>query len=349
MNKTLIFSYLLGLFTLLNSCRTAPDTSLMLPLSGNHRVLFLDSIQASAAIVKDDKTQFFDRITRVDMAIQMKRNLPKSSPRDSILSTYKNFIQEDVTKFSEEEILMLKAIFQEAFALCNKVNPKLFPTEIKLIKTNGKHYGNSVYYTRENCIIIPQNELEEAFPESLLEVMLHEISHIFTRHHLEVAEDLYSLIGFKPIKQNVQIPDSLSSVILHNPDGVNFFYGISLEENNRSLTAIPIIRSNKDSFQVSMPIFYQYLQFDLFEIQPIEDGYQLLMNEDGQSTLDWNQNASFHQQITNNTDYIIHPDEIIADNFMFLMLSQNEKTPQKTFSESGQQLQQKIKQRLEQL
>ena len=51
----------------------------------------------------------------------------------------------------------------------------------------------------------------------------------------------------------------------------------------------------------------------------------------------------FFRQITDNTGYIIHPDEIIADNFVFVMLNQQEDGLKKEFSEDGTALLKKIK------
>ena len=51
----------------------------------------------------------------------------------------------------------------------------------------------------------------------------------------------------------------------------------------------------------------------------------------------------FFEQITDNTGYIIHPDEIIADNFMYIMMRGKEGGLQKNFSEAGLQLLKNIK------
>ena len=51
----------------------------------------------------------------------------------------------------------------------------------------------------------------------------------------------------------------------------------------------------------------------------------------------------FFRQITDNTGYIIHPDEIIADNFVFVMLNQRKGGSKREFSEDGTALLKKIK------
>ena len=45
----------------------------------------------------------------------------------------------------------------------------------------------------------------------------------------------------------------------------------------------------------------------------------LLIEEDGPSLYDVDELGGFFEQVGENTDYIIHPDEILADNFAFLL------------------------------
>ena len=324
-------------------CKSNTATDGHLRLSSTHTVIFLDSIDASEAIVLDTKTPFFENIRVVDMAIQMKTNFPKGAKRDSILSTYKLYLQRDVEDFTKVEEAMLSRIMQKAFNLCQSINPTIFPPKIVLIKTKANHFGRSAYYTRNDMIIIPFNEMEEATEQEILGVMLHEVSHIFTRYHPKAAAELYQHIGFRALDKPLVIPDSISKYVLHNPDGVDFEYGIHLTDQDSSFLAIPMIRSNESDFRLHKRVFFQYLQFDLFALRDDGDLYTLLCTREGKTTINWENNASFHRQITMNTDYIIHPDEIIADNFMMLMLAQNDSRYVADLNKEGKVLLEKIK------
>jgi hypothetical protein len=52
---------------------------------------------------------------------------------------------------------------------------------------------------------------------------------------------------------------------------------------------------------------------------------------------------NFFEKITSNTDYIIHPDEIIADNFMYLMMREKKNGLIRSFSKDGTELLRNIK------
>jgi hypothetical protein len=54
--------------------------------------------------------------------------------------------------------------------------------------------------------------------------------------------------------------------------------------------------------------------------------------------LDPKQTPSFHQQIGSNTKYILHPDEILADNFMHLMMQKPDLPNPEIVNEMAEQL-----------
>jgi hypothetical protein len=329
------------------TCKSQPQTptSPLLQLSENHKVIFLDSLEAGEAITKDEKENFFSLITPLDMSIQMKKNFETATPRNEIMDEYKSFLKKDVLDFSKEEMEYVNDILKEAFKMSNKVSTSIFPKEIKLIKTHANHYGQGTYYTRENCIIIPKDELELRNKEGFLETMFHEISHIYTRYHPEKQKALYKLIGFSNIgnMSNLLIKEELKSRILLNPDGVNFAYHIELnEKGGRPYSAIPIIKSNETKYLESKNDFFNYIDFSLYKIS-IQHGVQVQTDAAGNTTIEMDNVPDFFEKITTNTGYIIHPDEIIADNFMYIMMREKKNGLQRSFSEDGVELLKNIK------
>lgn len=340
--KNLFYLFIL---LILVSCKSQPKTSPLLQLSKEHQVILLDSVAASQAIVQDKKENFFSLINSLDMSIQMGKNYPSETPRATILKDYQNFLKKDVSNFTKEETEFINAIFKEAYTLSNKVSTNIFPKEIKLIKTHAKHYGEGAYYTRENCIIIPKDVLKLKNAKGFLETMFHEISHIYTRYHPEKRKALYKLIGFRHLgnRSNLLIKDALNDRILLNPDGINFAYYIDLKERDgRSYSAVPIITSTETEFKNNKSDFFQYLNFSLYKID-IGHSARVLSDKDGNSTVSMGNVPDFFEQITDNTDYIIHPDEIIADNFMYIMMRGKENGLNKEFSEAGTTLLKDIK------
>lgn len=331
---------------LLLCCKTKQvsqqEAPLSLTLENNEKILFLDSTQAAAAIVVDQTEDFFEHINILDMSIQMRKNYPPSATREKVVEEYKTYLQKDVESFNKEEISFMEIAMKRLYIACKKLNHDIFPKEIKLIKTKARHYGQSVYYTRDNCIVIPYNELDQRNEQAFFNVMAHELFHIYSRLNPEKRKTLYELIGFKSIGPlgNLKMVDSLKQRVLLNPDGVNYAQAIELKTNEKeSFLAIPIILANTFEFNPERPSFFSYLAFDLYEIRPPYSRLiKVVSNNDGSNKKPLNAHPDFHRQIRDNTGYIIHPDEVLADNFIYLINKEESGSFPKDFSKPGTEL-----------
>ncbi|MEO1628115.1 MAG: hypothetical protein AAFV25_23400, partial [Bacteroidota bacterium] len=252
------------------------------------------------------------------------------------------FLQSEVTDFSPTERAFVEKAMKKVYADCQALSPSLLPDRLRLIKTHANHYGSTAFYTRENAVVIPKQVLEQANQKAFSEVMIHELFHIYSRMHPAVRKELYASIGFAPIGgvQQLAIPDSLRQRILLNPDGIDFAQAIQVtDQSERTFFAIPIINANEFSYHSNKLNFFDYLQFHLFEITPPSDQLRTVKtHSDGSSTVDAQAIKDFHHQIKDNTDYIIHPDEILADNFLYVVRSENNPAYAQRFSPAGQQL-----------
>lgn len=316
----------------LSNCQT--NTSLI-KLSDQNKLMLLDSTKAAQAIVVDETEGFFENISFVDMDIQT-----KGQCSDNCIHNYKAYLQSDVEDFTNGEKTMMTKIFNTAYESIKQLNPDIFPPQIRLIKTKTKHYGPSVYYTRDDLIIIPANELARADEAALLSVMYHEIFHILSRYNKDLIDKLYALVGFNRVPSDILIPDAVKNILLQNPDGISqkHLINLSLKNSGRKLKALPLIVSQSPKFNEASPAFFSYLKFDLYEVVEDSNGrLKLICDEQGFSTVSIRDFENFFSQIKDNTQYIIHPDEIMADNFMLLLGARSNDDFSK-FSEEGKAL-----------
>ena len=341
----LLISLLIFTFCKSETAKTTSNTT-EIQLSGINKVHFLDSVAASKAIIRDDLEHFFDKITAVDAAIQMKKEYPVTASKDEVIGDYKGFLQRDVSTFTKEESEFIVKAMNDAFHLCQNVSDKFFPDEILLIKSHGLAYGGDTYYTRENCIIIPKQALAKRNYDEFLKVMLHEISHVVTRTRPSIKAQLYALIGFKKMANPLIINDSLAQRLLTNPDGVEQRWATTLiAADNKSVFAIPLLYAKNYVWSSNNPEFFDNMGWNYFEIEPSADAKSLVVMTRGnqqQSTLDTEGiNEMFQENF--NTKYIIHPDEIVADNFAILMLSEKKPDILTLYTEGGRKLIQKMR------
>ena len=329
------------------TCKSPEKTqSTSIQLSEHQSVQFLDSASASVAIITDTMEHFFDKINKLDMSIQLKKNINSSEPKIILLREYQYTLQTDVMNFSVEDMIFIKSIFQDIYDDCNLLSASIFPKEINLIKIRGTHYGDGAFYTRQNCIIIPASELENPDESSFRKTMLHELFHVYSRLNPEKKEALYKMIGFKSTGGTslLQMDSTLKERIILNPDGINYAYAIQLKDGTKNFDAIPLIISNAESFQSDKNAFFSYLEFGLYKIvPPFSKMIKVVSGENGRSLIDYKRHPEFFSQITDNTEYIIHPDELMADNFVIVVNSLKNPSVLDKLSPEGKELIKKIK------
>ena len=187
-----------------------------------------------------------------------------------------------------------------------------YPDTIFFIKTTGEEEGNARGYTRSSCLILNDETLLWEFQE-LKNIIIHELFHIISRKNLSFRERMYEVIGFKVIKE-ISFPQSLIDLKVTNPDApmINSYINLSNGDESNDYT---LITYSKKEFNGGS--LFDYVTFGFIKLQDLNNGEKLpIIYVDGDFT-------NFFEQIGNNTGYIIHPDEILADNFVFLLNGNN--------------------------
>jgi hypothetical protein len=287
-------------------------------LTNKNKITFASIDLGKEQIIRDNVENYFEQVKVLDMKIQM--NSTSRGDRTTLLKDYKAHLQNSVLAWTEEEKKFVSDVFTKATKLITAISSDILVDNITLIKCDMNHYGEGVYYTREKAIVIPLNVLKSQDSGDFMKTMLHEIFHIYARYNTEKRAELYKRIGYFPIAAP-KMPDVIKSRVLLNPDGVNFNYAITVKERKtgKEILAMPMIYSKMLNFTPKYTDFFEYLQFELFAI---EDG-ELQATRNGESTIRIKNLEDFFDQIGNNTQYIIHPDEVLADNFILICLSKD--------------------------
>ena len=338
-----LFIGFISCFFILVSCKRSKNESVK---TEDKVIVFelLDQAAAKKAIKTDSKEGYFENVRPLEMSIQMGQVLAEDQDVKKLKEDYIKYLEEDVTDFSEADKALIKIVEDSINVLLKHVNPRWLKKDIYLAKLNAKCYGEGVFYTRDNGIYIPYNVLDQGEVGGLLSVFLHEIYHIMSRYSEEFRRASYGLIGFNAVEGPIEFPEDLDKRILLNPDGVNMAYAITLTTDNDEdapINAIPVIHTNTPNYSPNKPAFFGYIQFDLFRIVPKGNGYEVKIS-DSKGVMETPEipdlyYPSFFEQIYDNTQYIIHPDEIMADNFMFATFAKNG-VATSDFSKRGKEL-----------
>ncbi len=199
-----------------------------------------------------------------------------------------------------------------------------WPKEVLMIQTTGKEEGGAAY-CRGAAVILPVSVAGRP-AESLERLLAHELFHVLSNQNPEWRRRVYSAIGFEPCPE-IPLPDSLRDRKITNPDGPLVDCRLELSIAGAAVHVAPVLLANAPYDATKGGSFFPYLTFRLIEIEPAGDGAWRVALRDGQPRLlDPQTTPAYFERIGRNTKYIIHPDEILADNFTLLVFGAEKPT-----------------------
>jgi len=291
--------------------------SLELPLAGETTVVLATVEQGKAVLMRNDA--FTQSLSRFDLQARLKRT------ENTTLEAWKKFAAAEVLPWSDQEISHVKPALTLIAEKLKKLRLAL-PEKVLLVHTSGKEEGDAAY-TRANAIILPSKVLSYN-AEKLEDLLAHELFHVLSRNDAETRQRLYGIIGFRACEE-IPLPAMLVDRKLTNPDAPQINCTIELKIAGQTVTATPILYSKAESYDAKQASsIFGYLVFRLMVVEKKDGKWQPAVSGGLPVLLDPTQVPSFLEQIGQNTGYIIHPDEILADNFKELVKgNKNVKTP----------------------
>lgn len=245
----------------------------------------------------------FDRKVRMQVA------------QDPGTQNYLKFIAAQVLPWKESERKTIQAAIDNLRPQLNALSITL-EDPVNLIHTTGKEESGAAY-TRGNEIVFPKRELA-GNPKSKTKLLAHELFHVISRQHPDLRDHLYQLIGFE--KSNpIQLPASLSPLRITNPDAPVIEHVMQLRlDSGDSVHIAPMLIAKSDYDEDGASSLFAYLTFKLMQVHQTPDGW-VAEQKEGEPVFHSPKTLDFHRQIGKNTGYIIHPEEILADNFALIM------------------------------
>ena len=301
-------------------------------------VLLAGSPQAGDAvrIHKHSSAGFADKQTAVEKLSRHDKFVDAMSPFDRqcrlqsddnvTTDAYLHFVSQHVFEWNESEKTAIKAVLDSIEQKCRPYILPL-PEQILFVKTDGKEEGGAAY-CRGNLVVLPAARVAVS-ADRLERLVLHELFHVMSSHNPGLQEQLYSLIGFR-ICQEIQLPPSLSDRKLTNPDAPLVNCVIPLTRNGEEITVAPVLFASPEKYESKLGgPFFKFLEFKLMVVVGEETTWEPFQTDGVPVLLDPDKTPEYLAKIGQNTGYIIHPDEILADNFVHLILqSRDLQTPQ---------------------
>jgi hypothetical protein len=262
-------------------------------------------------VAKDD---FIQRLSPFDRSARMKTD--KAVSEGELLE----FIGKNVVDWTKEETQAVQAAIEAMQPLFRDL-PLSLPPTVQLIKTTGAEEGNAAY-TRGIAIVLPKSELGKN-QKDLQKLICHELFHILSRQNPVLREELYGIIGFTKCNE-IKLPPELARRKLTNPDAPRNDHFVRLQIGSHESPAVPVLLSSVETYDVKRGgEFFAYLQFQFLVVEKDRGSANFNAAFEGSSVklVGMERVSGFMEQVGRNTEYIIHPEEILADNFALLVLN----------------------------
>jgi len=274
------------------------------------------STQLTAASAEQGRTvlttpdDFLRSLSPFDRSARLRTNGPVSHEQ------FTNFVAQQAVEWTDRERSLLgdvALIVSNRLAGWNLPLPEFIP----VIKTTGLEEGDAAY-TRGTAIVMPASDLTKPAAE-LEHVFLHELFHVLSRRNPKLRDAFYSQIGFQPCGPVALRPDYAARK-LTNPDAPIIEHQLKGRVGEREVHVMPVLFSREATYRAgdTRP-FFAYLEFRLMEVEQGANGWQPVIRDGGPAFHQPADVGNFFEQIGRNTGYIIHPEEVLADNFVLLL------------------------------
>lgn len=273
-------------------------------------VRFATEEEGQLILAADDA--FTGSLSRFDLQSRLKTG------DEVTLDDWKKSVAAEVRGWNDSEI---KAVTESL----TRLNKRLagyelpLPKEILLVHTTGAEEGNAAY-TRGTAIVLPDKVLAYS-PTQLDRLLAHELFHVLSRHDGALRQRLYRIIGFE-VCDPIGLPPSLAPRRITNPDAPLIDCTIELKTaSGKTVVGAPVLYASVKEYDAKKGgSFFQYLTFRLLLVEKKNDRWQPMLLDGEPIVIDAKKEPTFYEKIGKNTNYVIHPDEILADNFVHLVM-----------------------------
>ena len=272
---------------------------------------FASRPQAEKLLSRQD--DFSQRLSPFDRAARLKQ------VQDPGRVEFLRFVKTNAQEWSAAETERLHKAFDSIRSHLGGI-ARLLPAEVWCVKTSGNEEGHAAY-TRGNMIVLPPSRTS-ATVTGLERLLAHELFHVLSRARPRLRDELYAVIGFERT-QELQWPASLKDRRITNPDCPVITHAIRVSHGGKTYWGFPVLYSRTSAYDASKGgEFFDYLEFRLL-LEPSEKHARRGRLSGGKESAPLLKKTTevegFRDQVGWNTDYILHPEEILADNFALLM------------------------------
>ena len=233
---------------------------------------------------------------------------------DAMPEAYATFAAAQVMDFTEAERAAVSGAMDAIEAMASARGYRLPAVDsLVFIKTTMREECGASAYTHGYQIYLGDSLLRYALSENaemqtfFRQVLAHELFHCLTRNHPDFRAEMYGILGFIVADEDYPLGPSVREAMISNPD----------VEHHNAAAAFTINGETKDC----VVVFITSKPFENPGDSFFDNAVTGLVPVDAPDTLYNSEDASdFWTVFGRNTDYVIDPEETLADNFAFALV-----------------------------
>ncbi|MCR5533746.1 MAG: hypothetical protein K6F47_01005 [Bacteroidaceae bacterium] len=266
-------------------------------------------------------TDYYNSLNQMDLDWRMRK---KGATKEKLIDFAKSCVQE----FTDKEKVKIAGAIAYIEKRLHKMGANLpFPKDdIVFIKTNMQEEGGAGAYTHKTEIYIGANvvrcnerkdgmmRLGGVDAEALCELVAHELFHCLTRNSPEFRRDIYKLIGFTVMDKDISFDPAIQHKILTNPDveHIDNYAEFTIKGKKRKCELMVLYTNSWEEASAKVgkdkATFFHFNQSVLVPIDKPNKYYSIEKASD------------FWDVIGHNTEYVLAPEETLADNFSYAVI-----------------------------
>jgi hypothetical protein len=274
----------------------------------SRRVEFADS--ARAAHILGHRDAWARQLSDFDLGVRQKTTAPTS------LREFLAFAADAGLSWTAQEQAGWKTLVEKLSGAMSGLN--LHVPNIELVKTTGEEEFNAPY-TRASAIMLPQARASRPVtnPRGAYFLLAHEVFHVLSRADHHLRDELYALLGFKLVR-GFEYPAELEERRASNPDAFEYLHALTVQTAVGSADVLPVNQSRVPlSEAIQLPNFFAALDIVLLSVDPSTG--KVRRDVDGNLIRHNFGDTNWVALMMRNSSFIIHPEEVLAENFATLM------------------------------
>ncbi|MCR5314429.1 MAG: hypothetical protein K6E52_00850 [Bacteroidaceae bacterium] len=266
----------------------------------------------------DNRMEYYASLSQNDLDWRMRKT-------NATLEEFKEYAKNQVLDFTQDEQSFMKRVVDYVEKRLSEIGCRLpFPTDIAIVKTTMNEEGGAGGYTSGTVIYLGGSGLERLASKTsdgqllrMGNLLIHEMFHCLTRNNPDFRRSMYNLIGFTVLDHDINFPSSVKERIMSNPDVERLDNFIEVTIDGKKRPCELIVRYSKTWEEVSAAgnknaSFFNHNECVLIPLDDLNKAYPVNDVED------------FWDQVGRNTRYVFAPEECLADNFSYAILSYGE-------------------------